>query len=829
MPFFKNRLLRAVVAVVVSALLTTPSFAAAVIGKSLQTKLANLADTQALEVIVTFEGDGPLAETELSALDALGVNGLYFQALPIAGVVATADQIDAIAHLAGVRSVWLNEPVNLFNDEARALTGVDRMQADANMRNAIGLPYSGKGVGVVINDSGIDGTHPDLTYGEKTVQNVMGATNLNAYDDLLPVTYVEGVPDTDIGSGHGTHVSGTAAGTGAASGGQYAGVAQGADLIGYGSGAVIFVLDTLGGFDYALVNQFRYNIRVVNNSWGQSGTEAPFDPDNPTSVATKLLSDRGIIIVFAAGNDGSGEGTIGGDFIKAPWVVAVGAGNKDGTLADFSSRGLKGGGGTVVVDGETFEWKDRPNIVAPGVGIVSAFSKTGALGYLDPVDANYAVMQGTSMAAPHTAGVVALMLEANPRLTWREVIDILESTATNMPGREDWEVGAGYINAYAAVMTAAGLRDDFGETPNIRREFNAEVHETRIQGPDFDLFFNPLLDNDAPVLGSSKENFTVAAGLSTVIAKATVSDNTVAIVLTDPDGKRYGSAISLPQLGERIAVTAPAVPGVWTVEIRGIGSVSGVVLDPLGLTNGTAVPGNVAVDVDFNRIDGFTGLNDIAGHPAQGLIEHGVAERLLDSHVGGSFDPDSPLTRSDLADYLTQGGAIRQFRLSNGGAVFNDTIAGLPEAAAEAVTARGAALRDMKQVQNGVVKPLSAGTFGGDGSVSRAELAYSLVQALGFEAEAEAARAALESEPITVAYKQERIALEDDADIPAELRGYVQLALDLQLMRASFRSTQGPFDFEPTIHAKFEPAVTVTRGAYAFNAANLLDRYSQQP
>jgi hypothetical protein len=829
MSITKSRFLRIILSALIGALLATPSLAAAVIGKSLQSKLANIADTQAVQVVVTFEGEGPLSESQLSALDALGVNGLHFQALPIAGVVATADQIDAIANLAGVRSVWLNEPVELFNDEARALTGVDRMRTDANLRSAIGLPYSGKGVGVVINDSGIDGTHPDLAYGDKTVQNVMGSTNLNAYDDLLPVTYVEGVPDTDIGSGHGSHVAGTTAGTGAASGGQYAGVAPGADLIGYGSGAVLLVLDTLGGFDYALVNQFRYNIRVVNNSWGQSGTEDPFDPNDPTSVATKILSDRGIVIVFAAGNDGSGEGTIGGGFIKAPWVVTVGAGNKDGTLADFSSRGLKNAGGTVMVDGEEFEWEDRPNIVAPGVGIVSALANTGTLGYLDPVNTDYAIMEGTSMAAPHTAGVIALMLEANPKLTWREVIDILEGTATNMPGREAWEVGAGYINAYAAVMTAAGLRDDFGSTPNIKREFNAEVHETRIQGPDFDLFFNPLLDNDAPALGSGKESFTVAAGLSTVIAKATVSDNTVAIVLTDPDGNRYGSAISLPQLGERIAVTAPAIPGVWTVEVRGIGSVSGVALDPLGLTNGTGAPGTVSVDVDFNRIDGFTGLNDIAGHPAQGLIERGVAERLLDARAGGYYDPDSALTRAELADYLTQGGAVRQFRLSSGDAVFTDTFAGLPEAAAEAVTARGAALRDMKQVQNGVVKPAGAGTFGGDGTVSRADLAYSLVQALGFETEAEAARAALEDTTITVAFKGEQIALEDDADIPAELRGYVQLALDLQLMRASFRSTQGPFDFEPTIHAKFEPNLAVTRGAYAFNAVNLFDRYSQQP
>lgn len=819
MPFL-TKLLKPASIGAVACLLTSPAFAEAVLGETLTAKLSTLSAGETVEIVVSFEGDDPLDDDDLAALDAIGVNGAYFQALPIAGVVATAAQVDAIADLEDVRSVWLNEELVYANDEARALTGVDRMRTDPNLRNSIGLPYSGKGIGVVVNDSGIDGTHPDLAYGEKTVQNVLGTTNLNAYDALLPITYVEGVPDTDIGSGHGTHVAGTVAGTGAQSGGLHAGVAPGADLIGYGSGGVLLILDALGGLDYALVNQFRYNIRVINNSWGNAGTDAPFNPDDPIAIATKILSDRNIIVVFAAGNDGSGEGTIGGTYIKAPWIVTVGAGNKDATLADFSSRGVKDGGGTVTINGETFEWADRPNVVAPGVDIVSTLANTGTLGYLDVRDADYAGMQGTSMAAPHVAGIIALMLEANPQLTWREVIEILEDTATNMPGREPWEVGAGYVNAYAAVTTAAGLRDDFGETQTLNRDFNANVKESRIKGPNLDVEFNPVLD-------SPGETFVVAPGLSTVIAKATVSDNTVAVVLTDPDGNRYGSSISLPQLGENIAVTAPAVPGVWTVTIRGIGSVSGVALDPLGLTNGTALPGTIPVDIDFNRVDGFDGLNDVAGHPAQGFIERGVAERLLDSETGGFFNPNDALTRNDLADYLTQGGAVRQFRKTDGGAVFNDTIAGLEEAVAEAATARGASLRDLYQVQDSVLLTDGGGAFNGEATISRANLAYTLVQTLGLEDEAEAVRAALENEPITVAFNDERVTLDDDADVPADLRGYVQLALDLQLMRATFTSEQGPFDFEPTIHARFEPAEIVTRGAYAFNAVNLFDRYTQ--
>ena len=280
-------------------------------------------------------------------------------------------------------------------------------------------------------------------------------------------------------------MAGTAGGNGAQSGGREAGVAQGADIIGYGSGGVVFVLDTLGGLDYSLVNQVRYNIRVVNNSWGQGATTAPFDPENPVSIATKKMADRGIINVFAAGNDGSGEGTIGGTMHKAPWVVTVGAGEKDGTLVDFSSRGVKGGGGTVEVDGVEYDWVDRPNVVAPGVDVNSTLANTGVLVIPSIQDPDYGLLSGTSMASPHTAGVVALMLEANPFLTWQDVIQILEDTATNMQGREEWEVGGGFINTYAAVTTAAGLRDDFGSTQTLNREFNADLQQTRIDGPVF--------------------------------------------------------------------------------------------------------------------------------------------------------------------------------------------------------------------------------------------------------------------------------------------------------------------------------------------------------
>ncbi len=798
------------------ALLVAGPVGAATIGSSLENQLESMGDNGTVEVIVSFHGKGAPTAAQLEALESLGLSGLHLRALPIAGVVATPGQVEQLAAMDEVRSLWLNEQLEYDNDRSTAISGVDRLRTDSNLRSETGLPASGKGIGVLVNDSGVDGNHPDLKFGSKVVQNVAAQANLNAQEAMLPITYVENVPDTDIAGGHGTHVAGTVGGTGAASGGQYEGVAPGADIIGYGSGAGLFILDTLGGFDYALVNQFQYNIRVVSNSFGSpSDTGSDFQPDHPTNIATKALADRNIVVVFSAGNSGSGENTITGNFKKAPWVVTVGAGDTRGNLADFSSRGKRDGGGQVEIDGQTFTWVDRPNVVAPGVDVVSAQAKSDPLALTEEdADVFYSTKSGTSMAAPHTSGVVALMLEANPSLHWSDVIRILEATATNMPGRQPFEVGPGYINAHAAVAAAAGARDDYGLTQTLGREFNAGVLESRVEGPDFELFFSPVGDKDV-------ETFTVREGLSTVIASANVSENTVAIVITDPNGNRYGSAISLPLLGPSIAVTAPAVPGEWTITISGIGSVSGIALDPLGVTNGTAAPGTIPVDVSFMQVDGFFGLDDIAGHPAQGLIEHAVAERLVDAREGGIYDPDDVITRGEIADYLTLGDAIRQFRPTDGTDSILDAD-GLTQAAAEAVTARGAALRDLHHEQSAVVQPAGSGMFDPDGTVPRAELAYSLVQALGLEDEA----SQIEGE-LTVAFKDERIPLEDGDQVPEHLRGHVQLALDLQLMHAEFSLEQGPFELEPTIKAHFHPNLDVTRASYAFSAVNWLDRFRQ--
>ena len=478
------------------------------------------------------------------------------------------------------------------------------------------------------------------------------------------MTYLEDVPNTDIAGGHGTHVAGIIGGTGAASGGRFEGVAPGADIVGYGSGAGLFILDTLGGFDYALSNQFEYNIRVVSNSFGATGdTGTAFDPDDPTNIATKALADRGVVVVFSAGNAGSGEATITGNFKKAPWVVTVAAGDKGGRLSGYSSRGVDGGGGSVLVDGEPMQWLDRPTVTAPGTDIYSTRASTSdgldlasidqAIAEIGPGQAPfYTRLSGTSMAAPHISGVVALMLEANPSLSWREVKQILQDTASNVPGRANWESGAGYVNAYAAVQAALGA-GEFGATVNGNRAFNASALVSAAPETRHEIAFSPAGE-------TGEVRFEVGAGVALVNARANVGDGTVALVLVDPSGTSYGSSIALPQIGQSIAVAAPGKPGTWTLTVRGIGAVSGVDLDPLGASNGLSPPTTVTAFVKLVRTDGYTGLDDIAGHPAQGFIEAAVSKRLVDGDPDGRFRPDAVLTRAELASYLAMGAGLRQ-------------------------------------------------------------------------------------------------------------------------------------------------------------------------
>jgi serine protease AprX len=425
-------------------------------------------------VVVRYDESATTGDALAGGIMNLGAGARALRQLPFVGALATPAQVNAIAGLPGVvrvsenrRLAWLEmgspAPLLALLDESVATIKADQA------RTRFGV--SGRGIGVAILDSGIDGLYQfDVQYPSRTVQNLKVVANgrdLVCFKNVpCPGSiYVENLANSESSVGHGTHVAGIAGGNGTMSDGLYTGVAPGSNLIGIGTGDILFIFWALAGFDYILQNQDRYNIKVVNNSWGTTGA---FDPDDPVSVATQRVHDRGITVVFAAGNEGPGENTLN-PYSVAPWVIGVAAScsatdtlaqqlhcQPGGMVADFSSRGIPG------------DALYHPTVTAPGVHILSTRASTGIV--LNGLDANhdfeltstcglrtafalyYTCASGTSMASPHVAGVVALMQErAGGRLTPDQVKNLLVQTADPMAGYAVFEVGAGLVNALDAV------------------------------------------------------------------------------------------------------------------------------------------------------------------------------------------------------------------------------------------------------------------------------------------------------------------------------------------------------------------------------------------
>jgi len=472
------------------------AFAEARVSADLQ---ARLLASPTHEVVVTFSD-----RSQVSRLAAMTSTVRPLKELPMAGAILTSAQVQTVAGWEGVESIYFNAPLKYFNYEAGQITGGHTVHDS--------LKLKGNGHTVAVIDSGIDGNHPDLQFGTKTIQNVKIVSDLGLAGTGVTM---ENVPNTDTSSGHGTHVAGTVAGTGAASAGDarrpnyYAGIAPEANLLGLGVGEGLNILFALEAFDYALANQQRYSIDVITNSWGSAS--GPYDPNNPINQASFEAYKRGMVVAFAAGNDGPEDDTLN-PYAVVPWVINVGSGTKSGDLSGFSSRGIPG------------DFYKHIDVVAPGSSICSTRAIGTAIGALGPVvnatyptyTARYHCISGTSMATPFVAGVTTLLLEANPELSPDQIESILMQSATAMPAYAYHQVGGGYINVLAAVDLAS-------RTTGNRQAFLNGVTAWSSQGK-----WNTVADN-APLLSYSGAWTSVAAAGATDggYRQATVSKKSV--------------------------------------------------------------------------------------------------------------------------------------------------------------------------------------------------------------------------------------------------------------------------------------------------------------
>jgi len=416
-------------------------------------------------------------EDDLTLLRLSGVNTADMKAystIPYVRMLLSYRDIEKVSRLPGVTRVESIPMMYALNNNANKTSGAvaSNYRRFPSVQDDLGI--TGKGVVVGILDTGVNDA-PDLITGFPGHESFAGKfiaggdfysgqafLNTGNGSSLNPIDRGE-----EASSNHGTHVAGTAIGTGGGSG-VFGGVAPDAKLV---DGKVLSDagagFGSADGVEWAVVNKEKYGIQLLNLSLGgldkSDGTDA-------SSQGINAAVEAGLIAVVAAGND---EST---NYISSPAAadkaITVGAiadyntlTRDDDTIASYSNEGPRTDDG----DGG-HEDEMKPEIAAPGSGLISADGSLASDGR------QYKSLSGTSMATPHVAGIIALMLEANPNLTPEQVDAILRHTAehkyhwgkvpasdrphSNIDPNYHPSGGWGQVDAYAAVKESLRLAGD---------------------------------------------------------------------------------------------------------------------------------------------------------------------------------------------------------------------------------------------------------------------------------------------------------------------------------------------------------------------------------
>ena len=365
---------------------------------------------------------------------------------------AKANLIEKLASYPKVDKIDINQKIQAENpvDKQPSKVESDRDEIEWNLKN-IGADLAwnqgirGQGVTVGIMDSAVDANHPALKRKFKGYDQSSDGVNFN---DSNYFDAIQGKQDTSgvLDMAHGSHCTGIVLGSELNSNGEEfnrIGVAPDAQWI----NARIFDSNYKNVEQSSFIKAAEWMLapgndpskapQIINNSWGGS----QYLTDTWFKSTVDRWRQAHILPVFAAGNQMPGESLPGESSIvipaSYPESFAVGAVDIMGNLASFSKRGPS------LFDTSLI----KPEISAPGVKVRSSIKDT------------YAYMSGTSMAAPHVAGVAALVKSAKQNLDDREIQKILEETAT--PRTDSYYkttpnngYGYGIVNAYAAVVKA---------------------------------------------------------------------------------------------------------------------------------------------------------------------------------------------------------------------------------------------------------------------------------------------------------------------------------------------------------------------------------------
>lgn len=350
-----------------------------------------------------------------------------------------AGMVEQVAAMPQVKFVEKYEPPELLNDRAANITGARPLGAPGLV-----LPggITGRGQLVAVADSGLDtgtvaGLHPDFRGRVKALEAV--------YDGA----------STRDATGHGTHVAGTVAGSGAASGGKYRGMAPGAELY------IQSIMDA-GGDPVTPVDlrqlfapAYKAGARIHLNSWGGQSNNYL---SSSAQVDEFVREHPDFLVLFGAGNSGPDRGTVSPE-ANSKNALVVGAvenprpglgrdADDPGQVAGLSSRGPAGDG------------RIKPELVAPGTAVISTASTQSEDDYA--LDKYYTRKSGTSMAAAVVAGAAALLREylATAENAKDPSAALLRAALVNGAARLDGDPAAAGFGRLDVLNTVLALRED---------------------------------------------------------------------------------------------------------------------------------------------------------------------------------------------------------------------------------------------------------------------------------------------------------------------------------------------------------------------------------
>jgi subtilisin family serine protease len=593
------------------------------------------------------------AEALARASDAVEVAHVYEHVFDGFAAELTDAELDALRDDPRVLSIDEDAPVRLFrqdSDEVRAaatqvgaIWGLDRIdQRTLPLSGSFTYPNLGSGVTVYVIDTGIRADHVDFA------------------GRVLPgFTAVQDGYGTGDCDGHGTHVAGTVGGT-------VHGVAKGVtlrpvrvlDCNGEGD-----ISDIVAGLDWVIGHHAYGQPAVANLSLGAEGDEL-------LDMATQAVANDGVSVVTAAGNEGAPACEVSP--ARLPAAVTVAATD----INDYSPNWSN--------------WGACLDLFAPGVDILSA-SHTSTTGTI--------AEEGTSMAAPHVAGAAALHLGFQPRLSPSQVASMLTSTATTGVVSNE---GAGSPNRLLFVPQeivtppAGPVNDDFAAATTFAPMGpsplqGSNVHATKEPGePDHafsaggkSVWWRFVAPTDGALMLS-----TQGSGFDTLLAVYTGAS--VSSLTRVADNDDYDSTASRVTVRARAGTTYHVAVDGW------FGSEGPVVL------HHTWTPPLIV------------SLSDIAGSVHEASIVKVAQAGITSGFPDGTFRPNDPVTRGQMATFLTRAldlppGDPSQFS-DVAGSVHADSIGAL--------------------VRAGITSGFPDGTFRPNAPVTRGQMATFLTRAL---------------------------------------------------------------------------------------------------